>query len=135
MICFGDLSDLISQLPSLNDIAHLSIDQIMAGIRKAVDFIEKEALAHPQTVAEMPLVNDYLDTALADIRAGLSFVQELESAQSQRLWHDAVAGQIELRFAGQKDSFTLDFGTVNNPLTITSTDLAQSDRRSRVRGQ
>ncbi len=123
---FGDLSDLISQLPSLNDIAHLSIDQIMAGIRKAVDFIENEALAHPQTVAEMPLVNEYLDTALSDIRAGLDFVQNLESAQSQQLWHNAAAGKIELRFAGEQDSFTLDFGTINSPLTVSASDLAQA---------
>ena len=120
---FGELSDLVSRLPSLNDIANLSIDEIIDGIKKAVDFIEQEALAHPQTVAEMPLLNDYLDTALADIRAGLQFVEDLEGAQSQVLWHNAVSGTVLLQFDGDTESFQLDFGTPANPLTVDSSTL------------
>ena len=91
--------------------------------QKAVDFIEKEALAHPETVAEMPLLNDYLDTALADIRSGLDFVQNLEGAQSQVLWHNASSGTIDLQFAGETDWFALDFGDVGSPRTVDSSTL------------
>ena len=44
---FGDLSDLIAQLPSLDDIANLSIDEIIAGIKTAVDFIENRGAGAP----------------------------------------------------------------------------------------
>ncbi len=120
---FGDLSDLISQLPSLDDIANLSIDQILAGIKSAVDFVETEALAHPDTIAAIPLLNDYLDTALADIRAGLAFVEELEGAQTQQLWHDADGGSIQLRFAGDTETFTLDIDA-NGPMTASMLEAA-----------
>ena len=40
---FGDIENLISQLPSLDDIANLSIDEIIGGIRKGLDLIEEYA--------------------------------------------------------------------------------------------
>ncbi|MDC0934714.1 DUF4347 domain-containing protein, partial [Pirellulales bacterium] len=121
---FAEVQNLISQLPSLDDIANLSIDQILNGIKSAVDFIEKEALAHPDTVAAMPLINEYLDTALADIRAALAFVKELQGSQSQTLWSDGHSGTVQLQFEGDDGQFMLDFGDGSSPVTASDVKSA-----------
>ncbi|MCR9295665.1 MAG: hypothetical protein NXI32_23345, partial [bacterium] len=105
---FGDIENLISKLPSINDIANLSVADVINGIRNAVDFIDNLAISNASTVAEIPLVNDYLDTVLNDIRAALNFAEELEAAQTQQITHNAASGQAELRFEGQADSFFID---------------------------
>ena len=65
---FGTIDDIISQLPTLDDIAKLNIQDIIDGLLLAVDFIDREALSNQSTVAQIPLLNEYLETAVADVR-------------------------------------------------------------------
>ena len=111
---FGDIDDFFASLPTLDDIANLSMGQIIEAIKSAVNFVEQQALSHPETVARIPLLNNYLDLALKETKAALAFVESLETAQTTQLWHNAASGKVTLQLEGDSETFDLDLdaGTV-----------------------
>ncbi|MCB1964814.1 MAG: hypothetical protein KDI64_01850, partial [Candidatus Accumulibacter sp.] len=123
---FGAISSLLARLPSWDDIANLSVDEVIAGIREAVDFVDKLAINNASTVAQIPLLNDYLDDALKKIRQGLDFVQALEAAQTQHLvlGGTATAGALGLIFDGHQ----------SEPLSLTAAELSAAGLQSAIAG-
>ena len=70
--------------------------------------IDDLAINNASTVAQMPLISDYLEDALSGIRAGLDFVDNLEAAQTQFISYDGTDSATSIYFDGHKsDSFQI----------------------------
>ncbi|MCH5378103.1 MAG: hypothetical protein JJ992_29450, partial [Planctomycetes bacterium] len=75
-------------------------------------------------------MNDYLDDALQIAREGLDFVDNLESAQTQKISHNGASGTVTLQFENDPDTFSFAFNATADDLKTAIEGLPSVANRS-----
>ncbi|MGK7957965.1 MAG: DUF4347 domain-containing protein, partial [Crocosphaera sp.] len=118
---FGDISSLLDQLPSFSDVTNLSITEVLDGLESGLNYVNDLVQSNPDTVAQIPLLNRYVDDTLTFAQEGIDAIRDLQR-ETQTIALDGTGGTFTLSFDGATTGL-LDYNATANEIETALDNL------------